>query len=204
VDEIAFPLSNSEKKTRIFESSGFVTIQVPYRVHRGPVTPSGLGGGALKDTLLVTYYRSDTVGWLELCVSQRGVRSVSFVPQTIEVAPSVSTVATLLIDELDRYFSGKTMKFSVPLDPATGTTFQRRVWDQLLLIPYGQTRSYAQIAAAVGNPAAARAVGLANGSNPIPILVPCHRVVRADGSLGGYSSGIEVKRALLALEGLKF
>jgi len=107
-----------------------------------------------------------------------------------------------LVAELDRYFKGKPVNFSVPLDPVRGTSFERKVWDQLTAIPYGQTRSYSQIAAAVGKPRAARAVGNANGKNSIPIIIPCHRVVKADGALGGYSSGIQIKKALLELEGV--
>jgi O-6-methylguanine DNA methyltransferase len=80
--------------------------------------------------------------------------------------------------------------------------FQRKVWEQLTEIPFGETRSYAQVAAATGNPRAARAVGSANKRNQIPILIPCHRVVHADGSLGGYNSGIHIKKALLELEGV--
>jgi O-6-methylguanine DNA methyltransferase len=109
-----------------------------------------------------------------------------------------------LVAELDHYFKGKPVKFSVPLDPPRGTSFERKVWDQLTAIPYGQTRSYSQIAAAIDKPRAARAVGNANGKNSIPILIPCHRVVKADGGLGGYSSGIPIKKALLELEGVRF
>ena len=87
----------------------------------------------------------------------------------------------------------------VPLD-VRGTAFQEAVWQALRRIPPGETRSYAQIAAAVGKPAATRAVGSANGANPVAVLVPCHRVVRTDGSLGGYAYGVEIKQALLAAE----
>jgi methylated-DNA-[protein]-cysteine S-methyltransferase len=108
----------------------------------------------------------------------------------------------MLIEELDLYFMGKLKKFSVPLDPFEGTGFQRLVWDELTRIPYGEIKSYGEIAAAIGHSLAARAVGLANRSNSIPILIPCHRVIRADGSLGGYASGPDIKRRLLELEGV--
>jgi methylated-DNA-[protein]-cysteine S-methyltransferase len=85
------------------------------------------------------------------------------------------------------------------LDPETGTLFQRRVWQELILIPYGTTRSYLEIARGVHNPKGSRAVGPANKNNPIPILIPCHRVIKSDGSLGGYDSGIEIKKILLKL-----
>jgi len=106
------------------------------------------------------------------------------------------------VEELDLYFGKKLKTFSVPLDPASGSVFQRRVWQELIRIPYGETRSYADVAEAVGNSSAARAVGSANGSNCIPILIPCHRVIRADGGIGGYGSGVEIKRKLLELEGV--
>ena len=91
----------------------------------------------------------------------------------------------------------------LPLD-VRGTAFQERVWAELRKIPSGQTRSYAEIAAAVGSPGAVRAVGSANGSNPVSVLVPCHRVIRSDGSLGGYGGGLPNKVTLLAAEGIKF
>ena len=91
----------------------------------------------------------------------------------------------------------------LPLD-VRGTAFQERVWAELRKIPPGQTRSYAEIAAAVGSPTAVRAVGTANGSNPVSVLVPCHRVIRSDGSLGGYGGGLPNKVTLLAAEGIKF
>jgi methylated-DNA-[protein]-cysteine S-methyltransferase len=107
-----------------------------------------------------------------------------------------------LVDELDRYFAGKLTKFTVPLDPASGTPFQRQVWNGLTAIPYGETRSYSGVAQGVGHPGAARAVGSANRRNDIPILIPCHRVIKADGTLGGYASGLKIKKALLELEGI--
>ena len=101
--------------------------------------------------------------------------------------------------QLQEYFAGKRRKFAVPHE-LRGTTFQKQVWAALEEIPYGQTRSYGDIARAVGNPKAVRAVGLANGKNPLWIVVPCHRVVGADGRLTGYAGGLEMKRALLELE----
>lgn len=101
--------------------------------------------------------------------------------------------------ELSEYFSGTRTSFDLPLNPS-GTGFQESVWEQLRLIPYGQTRSYGDIAKAVGNPKAARAVGHANNQNHIIIIIPCHRVIGADGSLVGFGCGIEVKQFLLDLE----
>jgi len=108
-----------------------------------------------------------------------------------------------LVKELDLYFSRELKRFSVPLDLASGTRFQRQVWEELQRIPHGETRSYGQVAAAVGNPRAARAVGSANRTNCVPILIPCHRVISANGGLGGYSSGVHIKKILLELEGVR-
>lgn len=102
--------------------------------------------------------------------------------------------------ELEEYFSGRRREFSVPLSPH-GTPFQLAVWEALRRVPYGQTRTYGEIAAAVGRPGAARAVGMANHDNPLLIFTPCHRVVGKGGALTGFACGLEVKRWLLALEG---
>lgn len=101
--------------------------------------------------------------------------------------------------QLDEYFAAKLRAFDLPLAPQ-GTPFQRRVWEALLKIPYGVTRSYGQQAAAIGSPKAVRAVGFANGRNPIAIIIPCHRVIGANGSLTGYGGGMPRKRLLLDLE----
>lgn len=101
--------------------------------------------------------------------------------------------------QLDEYFAGKRTEFELPLAMA-GTEFQRTVWTELRRIPYGETISYGQLAEAIGRPSASRAVGLANGRNPIGIIVPCHRVVGSTGDLTGYGGGIERKRALLEFE----
>jgi methylated-DNA-[protein]-cysteine S-methyltransferase len=101
--------------------------------------------------------------------------------------------------QLDEYFAGRRQEFDLPLS-AVGTPFQQRVWAQLLRIPFGTTTSYGRVAAALGMPTASRAVGLANGQNPISIIVPCHRVVGADGSLPGYGGGLDAKRWLLSHE----
>ncbi|MEI5519131.1 methylated-DNA--[protein]-cysteine S-methyltransferase [Streptomyces brasiliscabiei] len=102
-------------------------------------------------------------------------------------------------EQLKAYFAGELTEFTVPLR-LHGTPFQRTVWEQLVRIPYGETRSYGQLADALGNPKASRAVGLANGKNPVGIIVPCHRVVGSDGSLTGYGGGTERKRRLLDFE----
>jgi len=104
------------------------------------------------------------------------------------------------IRQLGEYFAGERRRFELPLAPR-GTEFQRRVWRALTEIPYGKTVSYGELARRIGKPSAPRAVGLANGANPLPIIVPCHRVIGADGSLTGFGGGLPIKRKLLALEG---
>jgi methylated-DNA-[protein]-cysteine S-methyltransferase len=109
-------------------------------------------------------------------------------------------INTALARELDEYFDGTRREFAVPLD-LRGTVFRRRVWDLLRSIPYGETRSYHDVARVLGNPHAARAAGQAIGSNPVSIVVPCHRVIGSDGGLTGYGGGLHRKQALLQLEG---
>src|ERR1700722_15325405 len=116
---------------------------------------------------------------------------------TFEDSP---TLTRPYVSELEAYFAGNRRQFTFPLD-LQGTDFQLACWRALLSIPYGETRSYADIARAVGKPNAFRAVGMANNRNPIAIVVPCHRVIASDGSLCGYGGGLDVKRKLLELEG---
>lgn len=101
--------------------------------------------------------------------------------------------------QLNAYFSGELKRFDLKLAPQ-GTPFQKQVWQQLLAIPYGETRSYGQVAEAIGQPNASRAVGAANGLNPIPIIIPCHRVIGSTGKLVGFGGGLKTKEHLLALE----
>ena len=102
--------------------------------------------------------------------------------------------------ELEEYFDGRRTGFDVEIDLSQGTIFQQAVWNQLLNIPFGKTKSYGQLAHDMNNPKAVRAVGTANGKNPILIIVPCHRIIGADGSLTGFSAGIDLKKNLLGLE----
>jgi methylated-DNA-[protein]-cysteine S-methyltransferase len=131
----------------------------------------------------------------------------SHLPGDVTVPVEVSTeaassggVVTDAAGQLMEYFAGDRKEFDIPLE-LNGTPFQREVWTALAEIPYGQTVSYAELAEMVGRPKAFRAVGQANGSNPIPIVLPCHRVVASGGSIGGYGGGVSTKRRLLALEG---
>jgi methylated-DNA-[protein]-cysteine S-methyltransferase len=106
----------------------------------------------------------------------------------------------ILIDQFQAYFKGDLRNFKFPLDLRLGTPFQQKVWKSLLTIPYGVTRSYKWMAKSINNPNSARAVGNANGQNPLSIIIPCHRVVRENGELGGYTGGVPIKRYLLKLE----
>lgn len=101
--------------------------------------------------------------------------------------------------QLKEYFEGNRVKFDLPLD-ARGTEFQKKVWNELLRIPYGETKSYKDIAVAIGNEKACRAIGMANNKNPIPIIIPCHRVIGSNGKLVGYAGGLNVKEKLLNIE----
>jgi methylated-DNA-[protein]-cysteine S-methyltransferase len=150
-------------------------------------------------TLLATHHPSP-VGDLLLLADDAGLRGLFMAPHPPVAAEPAGAPFAAAREQLDAYFAGALTAFDLPLAPR-GTPFQRRVWAELGKIPYGETVSYAQLAARLGAPRAVRAVGLANGRNPLSIVVPCHRVIGADGSLVGYGGGLERKRALLELEG---
>jgi methylated-DNA-[protein]-cysteine S-methyltransferase len=120
-------------------------------------------------------------------------------PDRSDWQPAEGEVFADVVEQLAAYFAGDLTEFELDLNLA-GTEFQRKVWSALRAIPYGETRSYGEIAVQIGSPGASRAVGLANGRNPIGIIVPCHRVIGSTGGLTGYGGGIDRKRALLALE----
>jgi methylated-DNA-[protein]-cysteine S-methyltransferase len=139
---------------------------------------------------------------LRLTAGETGLRSIDF---DVTGPPSGEPAARnpILEDavrQLRAYFAGSLRTFTLPLDPL-GTEFQKRVWRELVSIPFGEIRSYTQIAQAIGAPRAVRAVGAANGANPLPIVVPCHRVIGASGKLVGYGGGLPLKKRLLDLEG---
>lgn len=141
------------------------------------------------------------VGEVLLVGSEAGLTKLHFWPFTPPVTARTPEVPLLraAVAQLAEYFAGERTAFDLPLTPP-GTAFQRRVWDELARIPYGTTTTYGAVALRLGDPKSVRAVGLANGRNPIGIVVPCHRVVGADGKLRGYAGGIERKQQLLALE----
>jgi methylated-DNA-[protein]-cysteine S-methyltransferase len=137
------------------------------------------------------------LGPLFLLASEKGLSGIYWDKQNVPLQET--PLLTQAVQELTEYFEHKRKKFDVPLD-LQGTPFQKSVWEQLLKIPYGKTCSYAEIAKRLLNPRAVRAVGAANGKNPVCVIVPCHRVIASDGSLGGYSGGLHIKTQLLAIE----
>jgi methylated-DNA-[protein]-cysteine S-methyltransferase len=156
---------------------------------------------------------SSSIGHLLLVASERGLTQISFDYDLARLKAARDNSGWLESEsyptlaqcrrELDEYFAGHRREFAVPLD-LRGTPFQMRCWKALLEIPYGETCSYADLARKVGNPTGFRAVGMANHDNPIPIIVPCHRVITSDHKLGGYGGGLGVKEKLLRLEGAKW
>ena len=144
------------------------------------------------------------LGALLLAWTESGLTRVSFLEGSKAIEPDSGWTAAPdpafgARRQLDSYFAGELKQFDLPLAPC-GTAFQQQVWRELARIPFAATASYGEIARRVGRPKASRAVGAANGNNPLPIIVPCHRVVGSDGSLTGYSGGVEIKEFLLAHE----
>lgn len=139
------------------------------------------------------------VGTLFFIFSGRSLVKVSF-ERPSDIAFKKGAAPTSFIKELDSYFQGSNAGFSQQINFLTGTDFERKVWTSLKDIPYGETSTYKWIAEKAGNPSATRAAGRALSKNPVPIVLPCHRVIESDGSLGGYSSGTNIKIRLLELE----
>lgn len=148
-----------------------------------------------------TSYYESPIGILEIKAEDNIIVSVRFVDTTsIELKDKPQQeVLTQLDRELDEYFEGKRQAFNVPFSTC-GTDFQEKIWRNLQTIPYGQTRSYNDLAILTGKPKATRAVGNANGKNPLCLIIPCHRVIKKDGSIGGYAYGVSRKEFLLNLE----
>lgn len=143
-------------------------------------------------------YLCSPLGQLEITANQRAVTAIRFISECTHTLKS-NNITTECIKQLREYFDGNRQIFTLPLQQ-TGTEFQQQVWQQLLLIPYATTSSYSDLAQAIRRPKAARAVGAANGRNPYTIVVPCHRVIGANGSLTGYAWGTKIKEALLKHE----
>ena len=158
---------------------------------------------------LFCFRTSSPVGPLFLAASTKGLVRLEFEarvqnlnPKNVQLQESRKVLAPYL-DQLNEYFAGQRREFSLPLD-LRGTEFQLKCWRALLDIPYGETRSYRDLAQSIGHPKAFRAVGMSNNRNPVAIVVPCHRVIAADGSLCGYGGGLDIKRKLLDLECAQF
>jgi len=148
-------------------------------------------------------YLNSPVGRLRLVSNGASLIAIEFENQQNSIregAERVDAVLTACRDQLKEYFAGTRRRFDIPLAPS-GTAFQKSVWQALSGIPYGQLRSYRDIAEILNKSRAVRAVGAANGRNRLPIVVPCHRVIGSDGSLTGFAGGLDAKRALLKLEG---
>lgn len=154
---------------------------------------------------MTSYTRmASPIGPLLLVADSSGLRQILFPYEGRPAQPEAeweedSSAFHEIVRQLEAYFAGQLEVFDVPLAPE-GTPFQQKVWTKLCDIPYGETISYRELARRLGNPNASRAVGLANGSNPIPIIIPCHRVIGSNGKLTGYGGGLPIKEKLLALE----
>jgi methylated-DNA-[protein]-cysteine S-methyltransferase len=151
-----------------------------------------------KEILLMFYYTFDSyIGMLTIAADEKNIKAVFFGEYDGEstLTPLISNAVT----QLNEYFNGERKVFSLPLCP-DGTDFQKSVWNALTDIPYGKTASYKEIAERINVPKGARAVGNANNKNPIVIIIPCHRVIGADGKLSGYGGGTDIKKKLLNLE----
>lgn len=149
----------------------------------------------------MTYFTYQTaLGFLTICEEEGAITAIStsFLPKEGEEVETALTQKAYL--QLTEYMSGKRKSFDLPLAPK-GTDFQKQVWKALCEIPYGETRSYKQIAEKIGNPKAVRAVGMANNRNPLIVVVPCHRVIGSNGNMVGYAAGVDKKEFLLRMEG---
>lgn len=143
-----------------------------------------------------TAYYESAIGLMKIMGTEDGIISVGFVDEGPVDYPEIHPCLKECVEQLDEYFRGRRKDFSIRLQPQ-GTDFQKQVWNQLMKIPFGETASYKNIAEAVGNRKAVRAVGNANGKNNIVIIIPCHRVIGSDGTLVGFGSGLDRKQWLL-------
>ncbi len=147
-------------------------------------------------------YCASRFGNWKVCASEKGITEITYLGKEKELEdPNPSDLTKKGVKQLAQYFKGSLRIFNLPIDFQKGTDFQKKIWKELRFIEYGKTTSYQHLANEIGSPEAVRAVGAANGANPIAILLPCHRVIGSDGSLTGYAYGVELKRDLLKLEG---
>lgn len=148
---------------------------------------------------LETAFLPTPIGVLNIIGSEDGVESVQFSDSNESISEGIPSGLIDVVNQIQEYFNGDRTEFNLKLSPK-GTNFQKRVWDELTRIPFGQTQSYQQIANKLGDPKVVRAAASANGKNPISIIIPCHRVIGSDGSLTGYSGGLHRKKWLLEHE----
>ncbi|GAA0817052.1 methylated-DNA--[protein]-cysteine S-methyltransferase [Clostridium tertium] len=148
------------------------------------------------------FYYDTIIGEIGIADNGKGITNI-YIKNKLKIEKDIEIRETKLIKEaanqLNEYFSGERINFSISLDPE-GTEFQHKVWNELIKIPYGETRTYKEIAEKIGNSKAARAIGMANNKNPILMMIPCHRVVGKNKSLVGYAGGLEMKERLLEIE----
>ncbi len=149
-----------------------------------------------------TKITNSKIGFLQLTATKSALVSIKFIDDNFNIKENSNDIIDDTIFQLNKYFDGKLKQFTIPLN-FTGTDFQIKVWNKLINIPYGQTKSYSEIAQLINNKKAVRAVGNANNKNPIPIIIPCHRVIGKNGKLVGYAGGLEIKQTLLAIENNK-
>ncbi len=185
----------------VAQELGFGSLSAFYAFHAKHAggTPARARRGGAPAAADSSFSYDTAIGPVTLCADGGALTRLDFGPPPSGATLRRSAITDESAQQLREYLAGQRTAFNVPLRPA-GTAFQRKVWDALLTIPYGQTRTYGQIAAHIGQPTASRAVGMANNRNPLAIFIPCHRVVGASGDLVGYAGGLEVKRRLLALE----
>jgi methylated-DNA-[protein]-cysteine S-methyltransferase len=172
------------------------------------VSLDDLKGKQINKMEQIQYQMKSKIGPLYIVASKDGFHGVFFNKQPIKLVkklgmskPEEKTLSKV-VGQLEEYFAGQRKRFDLTFN-LSGTHFQKQVWRELFKIPFGKTVSYKDIAQRIKNPKAVRAVGSANGKNPVCIIIPCHRVIAADGSIGGYSGGLHKKRQLLKLEGIK-
>lgn len=168
-------------------------------------------GGNANQLFFVAFETS--LGWIGLSTTEKGIAQISLPrPSEEEALVALNLRSTAMrigakslgssVSRIQNYCRGQYVTFDEALDLSTGSVFEQQVWYACRTIPYGQTRSYGWLAAQLGRPKAARAVGNALGKNPIPIIIPCHRVIAANNRIGGFSGGIEIKKRLLGIEGI--
>lgn len=150
-----------------------------------------------------TYYYNSPIGTIKFICDNEFLLEMKFVDEVCKNCTNYPQIVSTCKEQLDKYFERKLKIFTIPIKIETGTKFQREVWKALQSIPYGETRSYKDIAIQIANPKAVRAVGGANNKNPIGIVIPCHRVIGSSGKLVGYAGGLDKKEMLLKIEGKK-